>query len=115
LEDTFLSFGIDELLPECQTVKGIAKRRVTAYNWFGNSMSNYRHQFDLAEKYYKKSIEIDPTWQNGARIFLLKNRLNRNFSVILNNQHVSTITKKVEMYVTGHYNLYRLCRWIIRT
>ncbi|MFA5294483.1 MAG: glycosyltransferase family A protein [Methanoregulaceae archaeon] len=114
LDDAFLSFGIDELFPECQTIREIPKKKAKAYNWFGNSMSHYRHQFDLAEKYYKKSIEIYPSWQNTARIYLLKNMFDKNFSTILKNKYFDSISKKGEQYITGHYNLYRLCRWLIR-
>lgn len=115
LEDAFLSFDIDELFPECQTIMEIPKKSANAYNWFGNTMSHYRHQFDLAEKYYKKSIDINPSWQNSARIHVLKNRILQNFSTILKNKYIEILTKKGDMFITGHYNLYRLCRWILRT
>ncbi len=32
LEDTFLSFDIDELFPKCQTLMEIPKKSVNAYN-----------------------------------------------------------------------------------
>lgn len=83
-ENTFLSFRPDELFPEFQTIMEIPKKKVKAYNWFANIMTHYRHQFDLAEKYYKKSIDIDPSWQNSARIYLLINTLYQNFSTIFN-------------------------------
>ena len=74
-ESSFLSFGIDELFPECQMITEIPPKKAKVYAWFGNIMSHYRRKLDLAQKYYKKSIEIDPSWQNSARIYLLKNRI----------------------------------------
>jgi len=115
LEGSFLSFGIDELFPEYQSIQEIPKKKAKAYNWFGNTMSHNRHQFDLAEKYYKKSIEIDPTWQNPARFYLIKNMIYQDLSTILKNKYISILSKKGEQYITRHYNLYRLCRWLIGT
>jgi tetratricopeptide (TPR) repeat protein len=89
LEVAFLSFGIDELFPECQTIKEIPKKKAKACNWFGDIMSHYRHQFDLAEKYYKQSIEIDPSWLNNARIHLLRNMIHKNFLNILKNKYIA--------------------------
>ena len=85
-EDAFLSFGVDELFPECQMIMEIPKKKAKAYTWFGNTMGRYRHQFEVAKKYYNKSIEMDPSWQNSARIHLLKIRVRgfcKNFNKYL--------------------------------
>jgi glycosyltransferase involved in cell wall biosynthesis len=82
-EDVFLSFDVDELFPECQYIMSVPKKKAKAYTWFGNTMARYRCQFDVAEKYYKISIKVDPSWHNGARIQLLKNRVRKFFKMLI--------------------------------
>jgi hypothetical protein len=73
---TFVSINIDDLLPELKNL-ALPKKKALAYVWFGDNMSKNRCQFDFATKQYKKSLEIDPSWCNIARIQLLQNSIRR--------------------------------------
>jgi glycosyltransferase involved in cell wall biosynthesis len=113
LERTFLSFDVDELFPECKTIEEISKKKARAYTWFGDTMGHY-YQFNLSEKYYRKSIDVYPSWKNIARIHLVKNLGLKNLSILLNHKNMRPIRCYFKLFIFQYQSLIKKVQGGIR-
>lgn len=95
-EKTFINFEIDELFPDCPRQMNSNKKLAKSYIWFGDIMSLYHRQHNIANKYFVLAVETDRSLQNTVRIHQIKNKIRSLFSyfvkffVILSDHHYNS-------------------------
>jgi glycosyltransferase involved in cell wall biosynthesis len=65
--DFFDSVGVEGLFPDRRQYLHDRHALARALTWFGDTMAAHRRWFEFAEKQYRRSVTLWPSWRNAAR------------------------------------------------